>query len=124
MIIAFDLLFDRVEVPTEKRAKRWAISIEDLVTDQTGNYSNSLFIHGLPPSTALTTMYYVLNLFFFLFLLRSTTTTTIYLKGLQELTNYLRKEYSHENIRFWLATNQLRSGPASKILHRVQEIYQ
>ncbi|XP_046641795.1 uncharacterized protein LOC124327032 isoform X1 [Daphnia pulicaria] len=68
-----------VEVPTEKRAKRWAISIEDLVTDQT---------------------------------------------GLQELTNYLRKEYSHENIRFWLATNQLRSGPASKILHRVQEIYQ
>lgn len=47
-----------------------------------------------------------------------------YLKGLQELTNYLRKEYSHENIRFWLATNQLRSGPASKILHRVQEIYQ
>ncbi|KAI9562847.1 hypothetical protein GHT06_010302 [Daphnia sinensis] len=68
-----------VEVPTEKRAKRWAISIEDLVTDQT---------------------------------------------GLQELTNYLRKEYSHENIRFWLATNQLRSGPASKILQRVQEIYQ
>nr|CAH0111921.1 unnamed protein product [Daphnia galeata] len=68
-----------VEVPTEKRAKRWAISIEDLVTDLT---------------------------------------------GLQELTNYLRKEYSHENIRFWLATNQLRSGPASKILHRVQEIYQ
>lgn len=45
-------------------------------------------------------------------------------QGLQELTNYLRKEYSHENIRFWLATNQLRSGPASRILHRVQEIYQ
>lgn len=44
--------------------------------------------------------------------------------GLQELTNYLRKEYSHENIRFWLATNQLRSGPASCILQRVQEIYQ
>lgn len=37
--MAFYMLFDRVEVPTEKRAKRWAISIEDLVTDQTGNYS-------------------------------------------------------------------------------------
>ncbi len=38
MIMAFDLfVFDSVEVPTEKRAKRWAISIEDLVTDQTGN---------------------------------------------------------------------------------------
>lgn len=34
--MAFDLLFDSVEVPTEKRAKRWAISIEDLVMDQTG----------------------------------------------------------------------------------------
>lgn len=122
MIIAFDLLFDRVEVPTEKRAKRWAISIEDLVTDQTGNYSNSLFIHGLPPSTALTTMYYVLN---FLFSFSSSLDDNDdLLKGLQELTNYLRKEYSHENIRFWLATNQLRSGPASKILHRVREIYQ
>ena len=44
--------------------------------------------------------------------------------GLQELTNYLRKEYSHENIRFWLATNVLRAGPASQILQRVQEIYE
>jgi regulator of G-protein signaling len=44
--------------------------------------------------------------------------------GLQELTNYLRKEYSHENIRFWLATNGLRAGPASQILQRVQEIYE
>lgn len=43
--------------------------------------------------------------------------------GVQELTNYLRKEYSHENIRFWLATNDLRTGPASRILPRVQEIY-
>ena len=41
-IMAFDLLFDRVEVPTEKRAKRWAISIEDLVTDLTGNYIHDL----------------------------------------------------------------------------------
>jgi len=68
-----------VETPTEKRARRWTLSMEDLLTDQT---------------------------------------------GLQELTNYLRKEYSHENIRFWLATNCLRTGPASLIHQRVQEIYQ
>ena len=46
------------------------------------------------------------------------------MKGLQEFTNYLRKEYSHENIRFWLATNQLRSGPVSRLKQRVQEIYE
>lgn len=43
--MAFDLfVFDSVEVPTEKRAKRWAISIEDLVTDQTGNDSFDLYL--------------------------------------------------------------------------------
>jgi hypothetical protein len=51
MIMAFDLLFDRVEVPTEKRAKRWAISIEDLVTDQTGNYFFFIYLSVNLPST-------------------------------------------------------------------------
>ena len=29
----------RVEVPTEKRVKRWALSMEELMSDPTGEYS-------------------------------------------------------------------------------------
>lgn len=43
--------------------------------------------------------------------------------GLQEFTNYLRKEYSHENIRFWLAVNDLRRSSQREIPQRVKEIY-
>ncbi|XP_077299876.1 uncharacterized protein LOC143920792 isoform X2 [Arctopsyche grandis] len=67
-----------VEVPTEKRVRRWAVSIEELVSDPT---------------------------------------------GLLELTAYLRKEYSHENIRFWMAVNDLRRSAASQIQRKVNEIY-
>ncbi|XP_026822739.1 regulator of G-protein signaling 11 isoform X2 [Rhopalosiphum maidis] len=67
-----------VEAITEKRIKRWALSMEDLVSDATGLY---------------------------------------------EFTNYLRKEYSHENIRFWLAVNDLKRSCQSQILQRVKEIY-
>ncbi|XP_060878512.1 regulator of G-protein signaling 11 isoform X1 [Metopolophium dirhodum] len=67
-----------VEAITEKRIKRWALSMEDLVSDATGLY---------------------------------------------EFTNYLRKEYSHENIRFWLAVNDLKRSCQSQILQRVREIY-
>ncbi|XP_067013366.2 regulator of G-protein signaling 7 isoform X2 [Anabrus simplex] len=67
-----------VEVPTEKRIKRWALSIEELVKDPT---------------------------------------------GLQEFTTYLRKEYSHENIRFWMAVNDLRRSSQSQIHHKVSEIF-
>lgn len=67
-----------VESITEKRIKRWALSMEDLVSDATGLY---------------------------------------------EFTNYLRKEYSHENIRFWLAVNDLKRSCHSQILQRVKEIY-
>ncbi|XP_025414340.1 regulator of G-protein signaling 11 isoform X2 [Sipha flava] len=67
-----------VEAITEKRIKRWALSMEDLVSDAT---------------------------------------------GLHEFTNYLRKEYSHENIRFWLAVNDLKRCCQSQILQRVKEIY-
>ncbi|XP_059617726.1 uncharacterized protein LOC132262452 isoform X2 [Phlebotomus argentipes] len=68
-----------VEVPTEKRVKRWSISIEELVSDPT---------------------------------------------GLIEFTAYLKKEYSHENIRFWLAVNDLRRSAHSQIARKVKEIYE
>ena len=68
-----------VEVPTEKRVKRWAISIEELVQDLT---------------------------------------------GLQEFTAYLRKEYSHENIRFWAAVNDMRRSSHSQIPRKAREIYE
>ncbi|XP_052872881.1 uncharacterized protein LOC128278237 [Anopheles cruzii] len=68
-----------VEVPTEKRVKRWGISIEEIVSDPT---------------------------------------------GLQEFTHYLKKEYSHENIRFWMAVNDLRRSAHSQIPRKVREIYE
>lgn len=69
----------RVDVPTEKRVRRWALSMEELVSDPT---------------------------------------------GLQEFTNYLRKEYSHENIRFWMAVQDLRRSAQSQIAWKVQEIFE
>ncbi|XP_017770954.1 PREDICTED: regulator of G-protein signaling 11 isoform X2 [Nicrophorus vespilloides] len=68
-----------VEIPTEKRVKRWGLSMEELVSDPT---------------------------------------------GLQEFTNYLRKEYSHENIRFWMAVNDLRRSAQSQIQRKVNEIFE
>lgn len=68
-----------VDVPTEKRVKRWGISIEEVVSDPT---------------------------------------------GLQEFTAYLKKEYSHENIRFWMAVNDLRRSAHSQISRKVKDIYE
>ncbi|XP_043659403.1 uncharacterized protein LOC122624040 isoform X1 [Drosophila teissieri] len=68
-----------VDIPTEKRVKRWAISIEELVSDPT---------------------------------------------GLQEFTSFLEKEYSHENIRFWIAVNRLRRSAHSQVARKVNEIYE
>ncbi|XP_076297606.1 regulator of G-protein signaling 11 isoform X2 [Lasioglossum baleicum] len=67
-----------VDSPTEKRVKRWALSMEELMSDPT---------------------------------------------GLQEFTNYLRKEYSHENIRFWLAVKDLRRSFQTQIPDKVNEIF-
>ncbi|XP_052757371.1 uncharacterized protein LOC113517538 isoform X2 [Galleria mellonella] len=67
-----------VEVPSEKRVQRWALSIEELVSDPT---------------------------------------------GLQEFTSFLRKEYSHENIRFWLAVMDLRRSGTKQIPKKLEEIY-
>ncbi|KAG6452727.1 hypothetical protein O3G_MSEX007743 [Manduca sexta] len=66
-----------VEVPSEKRVQRWALSIEELVSDPT---------------------------------------------GLQEFTSFLRKEYSHENIRFWLAVMDLRRSSTKQIPKKLEEI--
>lgn len=68
-----------VDIPTEKRVKRWSISIEELVSDPT---------------------------------------------GLQEFTYFLEKEYSHENIRFWIAVNRLRRSAHSQIFSKVNAIYE
>uniref|UniRef100_T1GLM2 DEP domain-containing protein n=1 Tax=Megaselia scalaris TaxID=36166 RepID=T1GLM2_MEGSC len=68
-----------VDIPTEKRVKRWAISIEELVSDPT---------------------------------------------GLGEFTTFLEKEYSHENIRFWLAVTKLKRSAQSQVAGRVNEIYE
>lgn len=43
--------------------------------------------------------------------------------GIQEFTNYLSKEFSHENIRFWMAVNDLRRSAQSQVPAKVQEIF-
>ncbi|RVE47974.1 hypothetical protein evm_007382 [Chilo suppressalis] len=68
-----------VEVPSEKRVQRWALSIDELVSDPT---------------------------------------------GLQEFTSFLRKEYSHENIRFWLAVMDLRRSSTKHIPKKLEDIYE
>ncbi len=39
---------------------------------------------------------------------------------------YMKKEYSHENLRFWLAVQDLRRGPGSEahIKKHVKEIWE
>lgn len=71
--------FFSVEVPSDKRVQRWALSIEELVSDPT---------------------------------------------GLQEFTSFLRKEYSHENIRFWLAVMDLRRSSIKQVPKKLEEIYE
>nr|XP_049694999.1 uncharacterized protein LOC110372536 isoform X2 [Helicoverpa armigera] len=68
-----------VEVPNERRVQRWAVSIDELVSDPT---------------------------------------------GLQEFTSFLRKEYSHENIRFWLAVMDLRRSSTKQIPKKLEDIYE
>ena len=38
----------------------------------------------------------------------------------------MKKEYSHENLRFWLAVQELKRGPGSdtKIKKKVKEIFE
>ena len=39
---------------------------------------------------------------------------------------YMKKEYSHENLRFWLSVQELRYGPGNeaKIKKKVKEIWE
>ncbi|XP_037069583.1 regulator of G-protein signaling 7-like, partial [Pollicipes pollicipes] len=67
-----------VEFPTERRVRRWAISMEETVSDPT---------------------------------------------GLHEFTNCMRKEFSHENIRFWSAVHQLKKAALSQVATEVRSIY-
>eukprot|EP00095_Tigriopus_kingsejongensis_P009178 maker-scaffold145_size311916-snap-gene-2.17 protein:Tk09178 transcript:maker-scaffold145_size311916-snap-gene-2.17-mRNA-1 annotation:"regulator of g-protein signaling 9" len=59
-----------VECPTEKRVRKWSISLEDLAIDPL---------------------------------------------GIQELMGFMKREYSHENLRFWLGVQELRTGPGSEV---------
>ena len=73
--------FCSVDTPTEKRVRKWELSLEDLVLDPL---------------------------------------------GVKELMEYMKKEYSHENLRFWLAVQELRYGPGTeaKIKKKVKEIWE
>ncbi|OQR73652.1 regulator of G-protein signaling 7-like [Tropilaelaps mercedesae] len=66
------------DTPTERRLKRWTLSIEELLSDP---------------------------------------------RGFQEFEIYLRKEYSHENILFWKAVQDLKKGSPSNIAQKVQAIF-
>ncbi|XP_019762255.2 regulator of G-protein signaling 11 isoform X1 [Dendroctonus ponderosae] len=67
-----------VEIPTEKRVRKWALSMEDLLSDPT---------------------------------------------GVQEFTQYLRKEKSEENILFCLAVIELRRSAQSQVLPKIRDIF-
>ncbi|XP_046897868.1 regulator of G-protein signaling 11 isoform X1 [Hypomesus transpacificus] len=43
--------------------------------------------------------------------------------GAREFMTYLEKEFSAENLCFWLACEDLRHGESAKILQKVQEVY-
>ena len=60
---------------------------------------------------------YVFNLFYL---------SSFFYTGIQELMSYMKKEYSHENLRFWVAVQELRTGPGSeaKIKKKVKEIWE
>ena len=79
--IYYSLFFCSVDTPTEKRVRKWELSLEDLVLDPL---------------------------------------------GVKELMEYMKKEYSHENLRFWLAVQELRYGPGTeaKIKKKVKEIWE
>jgi hypothetical protein len=44
-------------------------------------------------------------------------------RGLHEFKGFLEKEYSSENINFWLAVEQLKHGPQSEVKERAEGIF-
>lgn len=79
MCMVFLFVLFRCDTPTERRLKRWTLSIEELLSDP---------------------------------------------RGFQEFERYLRKEYSHENILFWKAVQDLKKGSPSNIAQKVQAIFE
>lgn len=67
-----------VEIPAEKRIRRWGICLRELLSDPT---------------------------------------------GARLFENYLRKEYSHENIVFWKEVRALETGSERNLREKVQRIY-
>lgn len=69
----------RVEVPTERRVKRWGLSIQELVRDPIGR---------------------------------------------QVLETFLESEFSSENIRFWMAIQDLKFSTNEQVERKAQRIYE
>ncbi|KRX90474.1 Regulator of G-protein signaling 7, partial [Trichinella pseudospiralis] len=69
---------NNVEVPTERRVRRWGFSIHELIKDPIGR---------------------------------------------QVLETFLESEFSQENIRFWLAVQDLKYSPSSEVDAKVAAIY-
>ncbi|KAH7728465.1 Protein EAT-16 b [Aphelenchoides avenae] len=69
---------DTVEVPTERRVKRWGVSVQELVRDPIGR---------------------------------------------QVLETFLDSEFSSENIRFWMAIQELKYLPNSQVEAKAQRIH-
>lgn len=44
-------------------------------------------------------------------------------KGVTEFENYLKKEYSLENLRFWCACEHLKFAPLSEMPQLIDTIY-
>lgn len=65
--------------PTERRVRRWAFSIEELIKDPIGR---------------------------------------------KVLESFLESEFSQENIRFWLAVQDIKYCPRSHVEEKVDEIHQ
>ncbi|VDN04757.1 unnamed protein product, partial [Thelazia callipaeda] len=70
---------DSVEVPTERRVKRWGLSVQELVRDPIGR---------------------------------------------QVLETFLESEFSSENIRFWMAIQDLKFSANEQIEDKAQHIYE
>ncbi|VDM80014.1 unnamed protein product, partial [Strongylus vulgaris] len=81
-----------VEVPTERRVKRWGLSVQELVKDPIGRQVRDTY-----------------QLF--------AICTTV-------LETFLESEFSSENIRFWIAIQDLKYSPNDQIDQKTERIYE
>ena len=104
------------DVPSEKRVRRWAVSLENIIMDPLGVEVNVITITITNVITIIISIIWGLSsLCLFADHFHS-----------QELFSFLKKEYCHENLRFWLSVQELKRGPGSeqKIKKKVKEIYE